>query len=190
MPIGTTRRVATVHVELQEVQQIRSALGGKVNDVVLCAATGGLRALLLARDEAPPRRGLRAMVPVNIRRDEDHGDLGNRVSTLFVELPVAEADPLRRYELVRAAAENRKAGGQALAAGAVTGLAELAPPVLHASLARSLYAKRLFNVTITNVPGSPRRLHAFGAPMVDIVPIVPLAAEHAVVSPSSPTPAE
>jgi hypothetical protein len=41
-------------------------------------------------------------------------------------------------------------------------------------------AKRLFNVTITNIPGSSRRLHAFGAPMVDVVPIVPLAAEHAV----------
>ena len=180
VPIGATRRLATVHVELREVQQIRSALGGKVNDVVLCAATGGLRALLLARGEDPPPQGLRAMVPVNIRRDGDHGELGNKVSTLFVELPVADADPLRRYALVRAAAENRKAGGQALAASAVTGLAELAPPVLHAGLARSLYAKRLFNITITNVPGSPRRLYALGATMLDIVPIVPLAAEHAV----------
>jgi hypothetical protein len=40
--------------------------------------------------------------------------------------------------------------------------------------------ERLFNITITNVPASPRRLYAFGAPMVDIVPIVPLAAEHSV----------
>jgi hypothetical protein len=37
--------------------------------------------------------------------------LGNKVSSLFVELPVAEADPLRRYELVPATAEERKAGG-------------------------------------------------------------------------------
>ena len=180
VPIGATRRIATVHVELQELQKVRSALGGKVNDVVLCAATGALRELLLARGEDPPRQGLRAMVPVNIRREGDHGELGNKVSSLFVELPVAEADPLRRYELVRAAAEKRKAGGQALAASAVTGLTELAPPVLHASLARSLFAKRLFNVTITNVPASPSRLYAFGAPMVDVVPIVPLAAEHAL----------
>jgi diacylglycerol O-acyltransferase / wax synthase len=180
VPIGATRRLATVHVGLEEVQQVRSALGGKVNDVVLCAATGALRALLLARGEDPPHQGLRAMVPVNIRREGDHGELGNKVSSLFVELPVAEPDPLRRYALVRAAAEKRKAGGQALAAGAVTGLTGLAPPVLHAGLARSLFAKRLFNVTITNVPGSARRLYALGAPLVDIVPIVPLAAEHAV----------
>ena len=31
-----------------------------------------------------------------------------------------------------------------------------------------------------NIPGSPRRVYAFGAPLVDVVPIVPLAAEHAV----------
>jgi diacylglycerol O-acyltransferase / wax synthase len=180
VPIGATRRIATVHVELEELKEVRSALGGKVNDVVLCAATGALRELLLARSEDPPSHGLRAMVPVNIRGEGDQGELGNKVSSLFVDLPVAEADPLRRYELVSAAVENRKAGGQALAASALTGLTELAPPVLHASLARSLFAKRLFNITITNVPASPRRLYAFGAPMIDVVPIVPLAAEHAL----------
>ena len=180
VPIGATRRIGNVHVELEELHAVRAALGGTVNDVVLCAATGALRELLLARGEDPPRQGLRAMVPVNLRQVRDHGELGNKVSTLFVELPVAEADPLRRYQLVRAAVEKRKAGGQAHAASVVTGLTELAPPVMHASLARSLYAKRLFNITITNVPASPRRQYAFGAPMIDVVPIVPLAAEHAV----------
>ena len=180
VPIGATRRIATVHVELNELQKVRSALGGKVNDVVLCAVTGALRELLLGRGEDPPRQGLRAMVPVNIRREGDRGELGNKVASLYVELPVAEADPLRRYELVRATAAKRKAGGQALAADALTGLTELAPPVLHATLARAMSSKRLFNVTITNVPGSPRRVCAFGAPMVDVVPFVPLAAEHAL----------
>ena len=120
------------------------------------------------------------MVPVNVRSEGDRGDLGNQVSSLFVGLPVAEADPLRRYQLVVAATEKLKAGGQALAASALTGLTELAPPVLHAGLARMLFAKRLFNVTITNVPVSPGRMYAFGAAMVDVVPIVPLAAEHAL----------
>ncbi|MGZ4325214.1 MAG: wax ester/triacylglycerol synthase domain-containing protein [Solirubrobacteraceae bacterium] len=40
VPIGATRQIATVHVELQDLQAIRAALGGKINDVVLCAATG------------------------------------------------------------------------------------------------------------------------------------------------------
>jgi WS/DGAT/MGAT family acyltransferase len=180
VPIGATRRIATVHVELEELNTIRSGLGGKMNDVVLCAVTAALRELLLARSEDPPRQGLRAMVPVNIRRGGERSELGNRVSSLFVDLPVSEDDPLRRYDLVRAAVAKQKAGGQALAAAAVTSLAGLAPPALHATFARSLFAKRLFNITITNVPASPRRLYAFGAPMVDVVPVVPLAAEHAV----------
>ena len=178
--IGATRRIATVHVQLQDVQNVRLALGGTVNDVVLCAVTGGLRALLLARGEDPPRRGLRAMVPVNIRREQDHDQLGNKVSSLFVELPVAQADPLHRYQLVRATAQERKASGQALAADAVTRLTGLAPPVLHTHLARAMSAKRLFNITITNIPGSPRRVYAFGAPLIEAIPIVPLPAEHAV----------
>ena len=62
----------------------------------------------------------------------------------------------------------------------MTGLTELAPPALHASLARSLYSNRLFNLTITNVPGPPIPLYGFGAPLIDIIPIVPLAAEHAL----------
>jgi WS/DGAT/MGAT family acyltransferase len=63
MPIGATRRLATVHVALQDLQEIRHELGGKINDVVLSAATGGLRALLLARGEQLPRHGLRAWYP-------------------------------------------------------------------------------------------------------------------------------
>jgi diacylglycerol O-acyltransferase / wax synthase len=120
------------------------------------------------------------MVPVNIRRDGDANGLGNRISSLFVELPVAEAEPLRRYELVRASAQARKDSGQAFGSSVLLGITELAPPVLHASLARSLYAKRLFNITITNVPGSPEPFHAFGGRIVDVVPLVPLAAGHAL----------
>ncbi len=179
-PIGATRRIDFVRVEMEQLHEIRRALGGKLNDVVLCVAAGALRELLLARDEEPPRRGLRAMVPVNIRRGQDNGELGNKISSLFIELPVAEADPLRRYELVGAAAAKRKASGQADGAGAIISLTELAPPLLHVSLARALYAKRLFNITITNVAGSPEPPVVFGGQMVEVVPIVPLAAEHAL----------
>jgi Wax ester synthase/diacylglycerol acyltransferase catalytic domain/WS/DGAT C-terminal domain len=38
----------------------------------------------------------------------------------------------------------------------------------------------LFNVTITNVPGPQQTLYAFGAPLREIHPLVPLAAEHAL----------
>ena len=180
VPIGATRRIDFVRVELRELQEIRRALGGKLNDVVLAVATGALRELLVARGEQPPKRGLRAMVPVSIRREHDHGELGNKISSLFIELPVAEADSRRRYELVGASTARHKAAGQAEGAGAIIGLTELAPPLLHVSLARALYAKRLFNITITNVPGASEPPSVFGAKLAEVVPIVPLAAEHAL----------
>ena len=59
-------------------------------------------------------------------------------------------------------------------------IAGLAPPVVHSTIAQALYATRLFNVTITNVPGPQQTLYAFGAPLREVHPLVPLAAEHAV----------
>ena len=114
VPIGATRRIATVHVELQELQD--GPFGTRRHGQRCRAVCRDRRA---ARAAARARRGSAA--PGTARdgagehpREGDRGELGNKVSSLFVDLPVAEADPLRRYELVRATTEERKAGGQAL----------------------------------------------------------------------------
>jgi len=48
----------------------------------------------------------------------------------------------------------------------------------HATVTQ--FHSRLFNVTVTNVPGPREPMFAFGARLVDAIPLVPLAAEHAV----------
>jgi WS/DGAT/MGAT family acyltransferase len=156
VPIGSTRRFAVVNRPLEDFKRIRRALGGSINDVVLAVCTTGLRCLLLGRGEQLQRRGLRAMVPMNVRQSSERLMLGNRISSLFVELPVATADAQERHRLIVAATERLKSSSAATGAGAMIDLAGLAPPIMHATLARSLYATRLFNVTITNVPA----LHA------------------------------
>lgn len=178
VPLGEHRRLAVRHVELARVKAIKRALGGTVNDVVLALVTAGLRRLLLARGEAPPA-GLRAMVPVNVRDPADASELGNRVSSLFVTLPVAEPDAAERFRRVRAETERRKSGHQAAGSRALLELSALAPPTLHAVVARSTMSTRLFNVTVTNIPGPPQ-LYCLGRPLRSIIPLVPLAAGHAV----------
>jgi diacylglycerol O-acyltransferase len=180
VPIGRRRRVAEVSVPLDELKAIKSRLGGTVNDVVLAASVGGIRRLLESRGEEPDPRGLRAMVPVSVREASEALALGNRVSSLFVELPAAERDPAERYRQTMEAAEALKGGGQSAGAEALVDLAGLAPPVLHAAVARLSYTPRLFNVTITNVRGSPTTLYALGAPLRHIFPLVPIFAYHAV----------
>jgi diacylglycerol O-acyltransferase len=181
VPIGQARAFAVVRVPLAECKAIKQELGGSVNDVVLAACTSGLRQLLCERDEELPRRGLRSMVPVNVRDPSGRIELGNRVSSLFVDLPLAEADPRIRLQQITARTAELKSSGAADGAAAIVDLAALAPPALvHAALARTQYASRLFNVTITNVPGPQQPLYAFGAPLREIHPFAPLAAEHAV----------
>lgn len=178
--IGAARRYRAVRVALPELRAIGRGLEGSVNDVVLAACAAGLRAMLLAREERPPRAGLRAMVPMNTRSAAEQLACGNRVSSLFVDLPVAEDDPIERLRKIVARTRTLKASGAGLGAETMLDLAALAPPLLHAPLARALYATRLFNLTITNVPGPRVPLYAFGAPMVEVLPLVPLAARHTV----------
>jgi WS/DGAT/MGAT family acyltransferase len=181
VPIGTRRRFDVVRVPLADLKEIKDSLGGTVNDVVLTVTATGLRELLESRGEELPAAGLRAMVPINVRAASEHFALGNRVSSLYVDLPLVEADLVRRYHETVACSESLKSQGrQAVGTTAVIELAGLAPPVLHATMAQALYATRLFNVTITNVPGPQQTLYAYGAPLREIHPLVPLAAEHAV----------
>ncbi len=180
VPIGSTRRFAAFNRPLADLKSVRRGFGGSINDAALAVCTTGLRRLLLERGEELPSRGLRAMVPMNLRQSSQRLMLGNRVSSLFVDLPVATSDPYERHRRIVAATERLKSSGAATGAAAVLDLAALAPPIVHAGLARSLYATRLFNVTITNVPGPQIPLYAFGARLREVQPIVPLAASHSV----------
>ena len=181
VPIGQGRRFALVRVPLVDLKEIGRRLGATVNDVALAACASGLRRLLIERDEQLPGRGVRAMVPVNVRDASDRSGLGNRVSSVFVELPVAEPLAAVRLRRIHEATSQLSASQAATGPTALLDLAELAPPVVvRAALARTAFSTRLFAITITNVPGPRETLYAFGAPLREVHPIVPLAAEHAV----------
>jgi WS/DGAT/MGAT family acyltransferase len=125
---------------------------------------------------------VRALVPVSVRarRRDDVG--GNSISAYFVDLPVAEPDPVRRLAVVRDAMEEHKRSGRAVEATAMIRLVGLAPPIVHSLGARlaSQFSSRLYNVLVTNVPGPPCPLYALGARMLDMFPVVPLAGGQAV----------
>jgi WS/DGAT/MGAT family acyltransferase len=179
-PISAARRYRVVRADLTELKGVKNALGGTVNDVILAAVTGGLRALLTARGDQVPAPGLRAMVPVNLRTTAERFGTGNKVSSLFVHLPVMEPNPGHRYLLVSGETADLKSGGGAGGVANLIALGGLAPPVLHSVFARSVFATRLFNLTVTNVPGPQVPLYGLGARLEEVWPLVPLAADHSV----------
>ena len=180
-PMSGTRDFATLRFELDDLKLIKRCLGGTVNDVVLALCAGGLRELLLARGETPPAGGLRAQVPVNIRTADKEHALGNELTSLFVELPVAERDAEERYRQVLARTEELKAGSQRTGGKTIIDMANLGPPLAGALLARTMFGgTRMFNLTITNVPGPQMPLYAFGSRLVEVLPLVPLFSGHTV----------
>ena len=180
-PIGTRRRFDVVRVPLDDMKTIKNALGGTINDVALTVSASGVRALLASRGEVLPPAGVRVMVPMNVRLAGEELALGNKVSSLFIDLPLAHPSVVERYyETVARSQASKSDPMRAAGATAVIEIAGLAPPVLHSAVAQALYANRLFNVTVTNVPGPQQTLYALGAPLREVHPLVPLAAEHAV----------
>jgi WS/DGAT/MGAT family acyltransferase len=175
-----TRHFASVRLGLADISATKRRLGGTSNDVVLALCAGGLRHLLLSRGDAPPEH-LRAQVPVSIGLgDRDHG-LEKELTSSYVELPVGEADPIARHRCVVERAEQLKPGMQRVGGKTIVDLADMDPSLAGALLARSMFGDtRTFNLTITNVPGPRQRSYAFGAPLAEILPLVPLFAEHTI----------
>ena len=180
--IGEQRRYGMACTDLDDYKRIRKTHGGTVNDVVLATVAGALRSWLLTRGEAvTPTSVIRAMVPVSVRT-EGKGEMGNRVSSYFVDLPVGEGNPVMRLRQVSFAMRGHKESGQAVGADALVQLTGFAPPTIHSLGARaaSTMTKRLFNLVVTNVPGPQFPLYAAGAKMLQMYPVVPLAKGQAV----------
>lgn len=181
--IGAQRRFAVARTDLEDYRAVRKQLGGTVNDVVLATVAGAVRGWMLSRGEAvTPSTTVRAMVPVSVRGDSESGQLGNRVSSYLVDLPVGEPNPVVRLSQVSYAMKAHKESGQSVGAEALVALSGFAPPTLHAMGARAAnsFTRRLFNVVVTNVPGPQFPLYASGARMLEMFPVVPLAAGQAV----------
>jgi WS/DGAT/MGAT family acyltransferase len=175
-PIGPHRSFAFFETPLDHVKQIKTGLGGTVNDVVLAAVAGGLRRWLLADGHEVGQLTLRAMVPMSTRAEEEHGALGNRVTTMYAPLPVGVPGVRDRFRIVHEAMAGLKESGQAVGADVLTQLTGFAPPTVLAQAARLQVRQRLFNLTVTNVPGPQFPLYLLGRRLRGIYPQVPIAA--------------
>lgn len=173
-PIGAARRYRAVSVSLPQVREVCSAFAVTINDVALTATTSGLRALMLSRGESPGDHSVRVLVPASVRVNDS---AGNQVSLLLPELPVHVADPLAQLATIHARMGAHKAGGESSAGHSVTSLAEHSPflPLAWAVRLASRFPQHSIAAVATNVPGPHKELRLFGAPILRILPYVPIA---------------
>ena len=173
-PIGTHRRIDWRTLDLAEVKDLKKRLDGTVNDVVLTIVTGALRRFLRGRRVALTGMDFRVVIPVSMRSDDDTGP-GNRVSAMFLSLPVDERDPLRRFAKIHAATQRIKESRAAEGIDLLTRMADWSgSDLLTFWGVRLASTVRPYNMIVTNVPGPQFPLYLLGARQLEIHPQLPL----------------
>ena len=172
--VGPARRFATAEVTFERLHEVKRALGGTINDVVLTGVAGGLHLLLTERGEPTRGRVLRVMVPVSVRSKAEQGDVGNRVAPAFVDVPVGKMTPGARLKRVRAATQALKESAMAVSADSIIGLGAYAPPAIHAMAARMVSRGHWFNLVVSNIPAPQVPMYLAGAQLVVNYPSMPL----------------
>ncbi len=161
-------------VSLDEVKRIGKIAGATVNDVLLAVATGAMRRYLIGRGDRVEGEDIHAVLPVNLRPEEELGELGNRFGLVFVALPVGLNDPLKRLATVRRRMNRLKRSPEAGVVFSVLQLLGIARPELLA-LGVDFFGSKA-TLVMTNVPGPRKHLYLAGCKLRNMMFWVPQSA--------------
>ena len=174
--VGPKRRLAWMKQDFSEIREIRRALGGTINDVVLTLVSQAVAEYLAEHGERTTDQHIRIMCPVNVRTEDQQGALGNQVSAIFPVLPAWPMDATQRLSTVFAETNRIKQNQEAQA---LTLLQDSAPEpwpialwptqLVGTAFDPTAFAARMplpllpqglrppnmgYNFTCTNVPGA------------------------------------
>ena len=165
-------------VPLDVVKSVGKALGASVNDVLLACVAGAIGDYLRSLGDDPADKGIRAMVPVNLRPLDEAYKLGNRFGLAPLVLPIGIDNPVARVRAVRERMGGLKGSYQPVLAFGVLALAGLLNQRTQDALL-GLFAKKATAV-MTNVPGPAQELQFCGAALRQSIFWVPQTGDVAV----------
>lgn len=174
--ISGRRSFAFTELGLERVKATARAAEATVNDVVLAAVSGALRAWLEGR-ECLPRAPLYAGVPVSVRAPgaTEHAI---QVAFIAVNLHTDEARPERRLAAIHDSAAEAKKSVATFRMLVPEDTPSLGMPWLIGGLGRLLrlpqVADRIplpFNVIVSNVPGPPEEFFIAGSRVLTYYPL-------------------
>ena len=156
------KSVAAVSLPLEQMKQIAQTQSATMNDVFLAAASGGLYGYLKSKGQLSDSN-LIAQVPISLREAGDI-EAGNKITMMFVNLGDPDDTHIRRLASIAADTTAkkelaRKANKRSLMAYSVVAAG------LGAITGMFPDSNQTANVTLSNVPGSKKRLYLMGAEM-------------------------
>jgi diacylglycerol O-acyltransferase / wax synthase len=169
---GTTKAVAwNKPLPLDEVKAVCKVLKCSINDVLLSCVAGALRSYLLQHEAVPTETEVRAMVPVNLRAQQDAHSLGNKFGLVPLTLPVGMINPVARVLEVQHRMTELKQGFQAHLSFGVLGLVGATPKPVQKQVLDILARKA--TAVMTNVPGPQTPLYVAGVKVKQMLFWVP-----------------
>jgi WS/DGAT/MGAT family acyltransferase len=178
--VGPHRRFDWARFDLDAVKQVKSRLGGTINDVVLAVVTGTIRRFLRGRGLRVEDLDFRSMVPVSVRAQAERGRLGNRVSFLLAQLPLDEKDPRQRLRRVIETTHKLKDSKEVQGAETIEQISDWTFTSLFVQFSRLAAQALSYNMVVTNVPGPQFPVYLLGARMLETYPLVPLFTNQAL----------
>jgi WS/DGAT/MGAT family acyltransferase len=173
--LGTVKRCAWSSVlPLDDVKRFGKRIGATINDVLLAGVAGALRRYADGRGENVDGVDIRAVIPVNLRPDDEVGDLGNRFGLVFLALPIGVPDRSKRMEILKQRMDALKDSTEAgVTYGILNALGMTSPEV--ESVAVQFFGSKATAV-MTNVPGPREEIYLAGTPMKSMMFWVPQSA--------------
>jgi WS/DGAT/MGAT family acyltransferase len=159
---------------LDEVKAFSKTIGATINDVLLAGVTGALRSYMLRRFAEPEGLDIRAVIPVNLRPDEEVGRLGNRFGLVFLALPVGVADRGERLSVLKQRMDAIKDSAEAVVTYAILDAIGMTTPAVESKAVRYFGSKA--TAVMTNVPGPRQTLYLAGSPVRSLMFWVPQSA--------------
>lgn len=169
---GLRKHVAwSTPVAIADVKAIGAPLGATVNDVLVAAMTGALRAYLKGRGVDVNHTTVRAMVPVDLRPPERVGLLGNDFGLVLLDLPVAAAKAADRLAKTKVRMDRLKRSPEPVAMKFLFELFGRGPKAIE-DLATSIFGSKA-SLVMTNVVGPQDPVYLAGVPVDQMLFWVP-----------------
>jgi WS/DGAT/MGAT family acyltransferase len=170
--LGAIKRVVwSQPAELNRIKAICKAYDATINDVLVAAVAGGLRSYMLEAGDDTAGGDITAMVPVNLRHENDDSQLGNRFALVYLSLPVSLADAYDRLMMTKRHMDVLKSSPEPFLVYQILGIIGTLPGDVAKQVTAWFATKA--SAVLTNVPGPRQEIYFAGKALQNMIFWVP-----------------
>lgn len=180
-PVAADRVSGHIRLEMKQLEQLKKKHRCSINDIALCVVAGALRQYLLELDELP-EHSLQTLMPIDVRREDKDGNIGNHVSVAKICLHTNIDDDEERLRAIHQDSSSKKKQSKKGDSHAMLKLVDEIHPAIILWLGQWLVSSgrieelpQTVNTVVTNVPGLSSTAYLAEAKLIDYLGFGPLA---------------